>query len=258
MRPILPALLAGLLVVTGAAGCSAQTSPQTSARSGVGDTDAAFGARVRGYLLRHPEVLAEALQKLEDQRAAQTAADARTAIAAHRAALEHDARDPVGGDPKGARTLVEFFDYRCPYCKVAAPALPAFLRAHPGVRLVYKEFPILSPESETAARYALAAARQGRYEPVHRALMAAPQLTEATIQQVLREQGVDLGRAKADAEGPQIRRQIADDRALAAAIGANGTPSFITADTLSAGWLPQELDVALKTPVAAAAHGSAR
>ena len=245
MRPTLPALLAALLVAATAAGCSAQTS----ARGAGTETDAAFGARVRAYLLRHPEVLGEALQKLEDQHAAQAAATARSSIAAHVAALDHDARDPVGGDPHGARTLVEFFDYRCPYCKVAAPKLPAFLKAHPDVRLVYKEFPILSPESETAARYALAADRQGKYLPVHQALMAAPQLSDAVIQDVLRANGVDLARAKADAEGPEIRRHIADDRALAEVIGANGTPSFITGDTLSAGWLPEELDIALKSPV---------
>ena len=151
---------------------------------------------------------------------------------------------------------MEFFDYRCPYCKVAAPALPGFLKAHPDVRLVYKEFPILSAESETAARYALAADRQGKYLPVHAALMALPQLTDATIQDVLRRAGVDLARAKADADGPRIKRQIADDRALAETIGANGTPSFITGDTLSAGWLPEELDVALKAPAPGSAKSS--
>ena len=184
--------------------------------------------------------------KLQDQQTAQAAAEARTAILSHRAALERDGRDPVAGNPAGARTVVEFFDYRCPYCRVAAPELPAFLKAHPDVRLVLKEFPILSEQSETAARYALAAARQGKYWPVHQGLMKLPQLTDATIQDVLKANGVDLARAKVDADSPAIRRQIEDVHALALALGINGTPTFIVGDTLSAGWLPQELNAALK------------
>ena len=241
MPRFLAALLAGAALLVSAAGCSAQTSSAHAPPE-----DAAFGARVRTYLLAHPEVIAEAMVKLQDQQTAQAAADARAAILTHRAALDHDPRDPVAGNPAGAKTMVEFFDYRCPYCRVAAPELPAFLKAHPDVRLVLKEFPILSEQSETAARYALAAARQGKYWPVHQGLMKLPQLTDATIQDVLKANGVDLARAKVDADSPAIRRQIEDVHALAMALGINGTPTFIVGDTLSAGWLPQELNAALK------------
>ena len=254
MRRPFTALATGALALMLATGCSAQTSaPKAAASSAAtsspaGETaaDRAFGARVRAYLLNHPEVIQEAVQKLDEQTTAQAAASARAAILQHGAALNHDPRDPVAGALNGSQTLVEFFDYRCPYCKVAAPQLPAFLAAHPNVRLVFKEFPILSETSEVAARYALAAARQGKYLPVHQALMKLPTLDLATIQQVLKENGVDLARAKADADGPAIKRQIEETHALASALGVNGTPAFITGSTLSAGWMPEELDAALK------------
>ena len=245
MPRLLMALLAGATLLMGASACSAQTSrAQTASASATGD--AAFGARVRTYLLAHPEVLAEAMQKLQDKETAQAAAAARSSILTHRAALDHDPRDPVEGNPHGSATLVEFFDYRCPYCRVAAPELPAFLKLHPDVRLVMKEFPILSEQSETAARYALAAAAQGKYWPVHQGLMKLAQLNDAAIQGVLRENGVDMTRARTDADSPAIRRQIEDVHALAVALGINGTPTFIVGDTLSAGWLPQELGAALQ------------
>lgn len=232
----LPALAAALvLAALPSAGCSAETP-----------TDKAFGERVRAYLLAHPEVLKEALAKLQAKEEADEAATARRAIADHRAALERDGRDPVGGNPAGAVTVTEFFDYRCPYCKVASPALPAFLKAHPDVRLVYKEFPILSQSSEDAAKLALAAKLQGRYEAVHQAFMKAPQLDAAATEAILRENGVDVARAKADAASPAVAKQIAEIRSLARTVGVNATPTFVVGDKLSNGWAPEELDAAVK------------
>lgn len=245
MRRHLAALLAGALLALPAAGCSAQTSRGVSAPK-EGADDAAFGRRVRAYLLVHPEVIQEAVQALDARQSAEAAVHAGEAIHAHASALTADPRDPVGGNVRGAKTMVEFFDYRCPYCKVAAPELPAFLAKHPDVRLVYKEFPILSETSEHAARAALAAQRQGRYAPVHLALMKLPTLTDAAIEATLRENGVDLVRAKADAASPAVTRQLDETHALAAALGANGTPSFIVGDQISAGWLPAELEGLLK------------
>lgn len=246
MRHHLAALLAGALAVLPAAGCSAQTTARSLSAPKKGADDAAFGRRVHAYLLAHPEVIQEAVQALDARQSAEAAAHAGEAIRSHAQALTADARDPVVGNVHGAKTVVEFFDYRCPYCKVAAPQLPAFLAKHPDVRLVYKEFPILSEASEHAARAALAAARQGKYGPVHLALMKLPTLTDAAIEQTLRENGVDLFRAKADAASPAVTRQLDETHALAAAIGANGTPSFIVGDQISAGWIPTEIEGLLK------------
>ena len=241
MRRSLAAALAAVMLAAPAVGCGA-AAPLGS--------DRAFGERVRAYLLAHPEVIQETLAALQAKEEAQTAASARLAIAAHRPQLERDPRDPVGGAAKGAVTMVEFFDYRCPYCKTAAPALPAFLKAHPDVRLVYKEFPILSEASEKAAKLALAAHLQGRYAAVHPALMAAPQLTDAIVDDILTRAGVDVARAKADAASPAVERQIADGQALARTLGVSGTPAFVVGDRVSNGWRPDDLDAAIKAAAA--------
>ena len=233
----LPALLAAaLLAALPSAGCSAQPA-----------TDKAFGDRVRAYLLAHPEVLKEALAKLQANEDAQEAATAKRAIADHRAAIERDGRDFVGGNPTGAVTVTEFFDYRCPYCKVAAPQLPAFLKAHPNVRLVYKEFPILSQQSEDAAKLALAAKLQGKYEPVHQAFMKAPVLDAAAVESILRDNGVDVARARADAASTAVAKQVEEVRSLARTVGVNATPTFVVGDKLSNGWSPEELDAGVKS-----------
>ena len=239
MRSLPALLVAALLAALPSAGCSAETP-----------ADKAFGERVRAYLLSHPEVLKEALTKLQARDDADEAATAKRSIADHRAAIERDGRDFVGGNPTGAVTVTEFFDYRCPYCKVAAPALPAFLKAHPSVRLVYKEFPILSQSSEDAAKLALAAKLQGRYEPVHQALMKSPSLDAATTEAILRDNGVDVARAKADAASPAIAKQVEAVRTLARTVGVNATPTFIVGDKLSNGWSPDELDADIKSAAA--------
>ncbi len=232
----LPLLAAALLLAAlPAAGCSAQTP-----------ADKAFGERVRAYLLTHPEVLKEALTRLQAKEDADAAATARQAVADHRAAIEHDGRDPVGGNPAGRVTMTEFFDYRCPFCKVAAPQLPAFLKAHPDVRLVYKEFPILSQVSQDSAKLALAAKLQGKYEAVHQAFMKAQTLDEASRDALLRAAGVDVARAKADAASPAVVKQVEETAALARAAGVDATPTFIVGDKISNGWTPDELDADIK------------
>ena len=175
--PSFAAALSGALaaLVLTASACHAQ--PPESA------SDIAFGKRVRAYLLAHPEVLQEAIDKLQDRADAQKAADARTAVASRRGLLERDPRDAVLGNPKGPVTVVEFFDYRCPFCKGAEPAVEKLLADNPDVRLVLKQFPILDIEdqthiSEDASRAALAALAQGRFASVHRALLSQKRLDE--------------------------------------------------------------------------------
>ena len=240
LRDVAVRLVAPLVAAALAStGCSAE-APRSST------SDAAFGARVRAYLLAHPEVIEEAVQALETRRTAAAQQAATGAIRLRRADLESDPHDPVAGAPNGVVTLVEFFDYRCPYCKVAAPALPAFLKAHPNVRLVLKDYPILSPESEKAARLALASGLQGRYWAVHQALMKLPALSDDAMDNALRESGVDVARARVDAASAAITTQLAATHGLANALAINGTPSFVVGGEILAGWTPAEIDSAVK------------
>ncbi len=121
------------------------------------DDDAAFGKKVRAYLLDHPEVLEEVAAKLDEKKqadAAETHKASLAAIPANRAALERDGRDLVA-NPGGTVTVVQFADYRCGYCKAAAPEIQALIKADPDVRVVFKEFPIFGGVSDTAAKIAL-------------------------------------------------------------------------------------------------------
>jgi protein-disulfide isomerase len=164
--------------------------------------------------------------------------------------LEHDVRDGVVGDPNGKITLVEFFDYRCPYCKAAEPGLEKLLAANPDVRLVLKEFPILDVEdqshiSEDAARDALAAIPQGRYAQVHNALLAEHHLDEAAIHDVLSRNGVDLAKVQALSGGKPISDHLAENHALARDLGIDGTPAFVIGDAVISGARLDDIQAAI-------------
>jgi protein-disulfide isomerase len=204
--------------------------------------DEAFGQRVRAYLLEHPEVLEEAIRKLDENRSAQAAATQTRAVSGARAALEQDARDFVFGNPKGPITVVEFFDYRCGYCKTVAPEVLAMVQREGDVRFVFKEFPILPDRdtgrlgvSERAARAALAAKAQGKYLELHRDLMAERALDDAAIERVARKHGLDPAGLAEVGGADAVDRQLTDTHQLAQAIGIEGTPAFIVGGTVIPG-----------------------
>jgi protein-disulfide isomerase len=200
--------------------------------------DEAFGQEVRAYLLKHPEVIEEAFNKLQEQKQNQEQADASEVIAKHAAALDHDPRDFVA-NPDGRITVVEFFDYRCPYCKAAAPQLNSMIQGNKDVRFVFKELPILKDAdgevgvSRRAAEAALAAAAAGKYPAVHAALMNEHSIDDAAIARILAANGIDPALLKTRAA--QNASQLADAHQLAMDIGVNGTPSFVVGDKMVAG-----------------------
>jgi protein-disulfide isomerase len=143
----------------------------------------------------------------------------------------NDPDAPTAGNPKGDLTIVDFFDYNCPYCKASAKPLEKVVKEDGNIRLVYKDWPILHPTSIIGARLALAAKYQGKYLPVHHALMDIPgygvgqeKMIEAT-----RHAGVDAARLDADmmAHGDDIARLIKRNLNTAEAIGLQGTPGFV-------------------------------
>ncbi|MGI9170734.1 MAG: thioredoxin domain-containing protein, partial [Caulobacteraceae bacterium] len=179
-RGALLALAALTLVAVGACGGA-------GAGAGTGDGDDAFGRRVRAYLLAHPEVIAEAVQKLQgSQEAAEAAAEKKAAaqLPVLRVQVERDPRDFVA-NPAGRITATEFYDYRCPHCANAAPKVLALIAAHPEMRFVFKEMPIFGPTSRHAARAALAVKKAGGdYLGLYRSLMATHPLDEAAIDRI--------------------------------------------------------------------------
>lgn len=234
-------LLGGLIAVFGAwrlmdpgfHGGSAQDSDGGVASQA---TDDAFGQQVRAYLLENPEVIMEAVARLKDRkRAAQVQAE-ESVLAEHADALFRAPDDPVGGNPHGDVTLVEFFDYNCPYCRRVAPVMAEAVDADPGLRIVYKEFPILGTGSVYAAKAALAARRQDRYAELHKALMQETGGVNAVaVDQVAERLGLNLGRLKTDMQDPEIAAAIERNRALARDLRLTGTPGFVIGDTILRG-----------------------
>lgn len=187
---------------------------------------------VRAALLNNPEILREATERLQQQEAAAVQEATRAAIAQNLTALNHDPRDPVIGPENAPVTVVQFFDYRCPYCKQIADDFMAVVEANPDVRFVFKEWPILDqegqpPVSEYAARAALAAGLQGRYAEVHQALMARPSLDQAGVDAILTAAGVDMSRARADIAAGERGQHLTDVMTLGRSLRLVGTPTFI-------------------------------
>nr|WP_082708988.1 DsbA family protein [Marinobacterium profundum] len=182
MVAIVISLVAGLALADSHATTSTSTAPAASA-----PLEETFEQRVRDYILSHPEVVVEAFGLWQAQQQAQKQGQIKATIAERRAEIFEDPDAPVGGNPEGDVTLVEFFDYNCPYCKKVAPVMAALAEADSKLRFVYKEFPILGPASDFAARAALAAREQGKYLELHHALMTSDtRLTETKVLELAR------------------------------------------------------------------------
>ncbi len=203
---------------------------------------------IHDYLMKHPDVLIAALRAAQDKLDHDNDAKATQAVAQHRQQIFDDPATPIGGTAQGNATVVEFFDYRCPYCKQVQLALESLLKQDPKLRVVYKEFPILGPVSLTAAQAALAAQRQGKYDAFHAAMMnARGQITDDTVYQVAGSVGLDVARLKHDMATPEIAHQLKANLELADALDVHGTPAFIVGDRVVPGAV--DLD-ALKTMIA--------
>jgi protein-disulfide isomerase len=197
-----------------------------------------FEGIVHDYRVNHPETLLEAIRAADDKQKNEASGTAATALKARRQEVVNDPQSPVAGNPKGEVTLVEFFDYRCAYCKKTEPSLERLLADDHQLRLVYKEFPLLGPASEVAAHAALAARLQGKYDAFHSAMMAAQgNIDDAAIYGVASSVGLDLDRLKEDMKSPDIDQQLKANLALGKALNIPGTPAFVIADRIVPGAL---------------------
>ena len=148
---------------------------------------------VREYLLEHPEVIEEAIRALQAKRQADQVARTRDALVKNRVALVDHPMSPVSGNPDGDVTLVEFFDYQCGYCKRSLEPVMDLLETDPGLRVVWKDFPVLGQVSTFAALASMAAQKQGKYLELHKALMGAPErLTEESVMEIAGQTGLDV------------------------------------------------------------------
>lgn len=201
---------------------------------------------VRDYLLEHPEVIVEALQGLEARDRAATAERVKEVVATEQSALFEDGYSFIAGNPNGDVTVVEFYDYNCPYCRQASETVRALLKRDKNLRVVFKEWPIKGADSEAVARVSVAAARQPQFLSFHFALMAsAERVDEALALSAAREAGLDMARLSRDMKAIDMSDVFAKNQVLANKLGVDGTPSFLVADTLIPGAMPLKQFTAL-------------
>jgi protein-disulfide isomerase len=203
-------------------------------RSAAPTDKAAIEQVVRDYLLENPEILPEAMQRLQQR-------EAQKQLASAGDDLEKAYPGAVLGNPAGSITLIEFTDYGCGYCRASVPEVEALIAANPDLKVVIRELPILSPASADAARWALAAAEQGRFEAFHKAMFAAGRPDGQSIEQAARAAGLDLDRARRTAAEPRIEAELKQNLTLAQQLRIDGTPAFVVGDQMLAGAVGREV-----------------
>src|SRR3954470_14470078 len=226
MRPfrlIAPALLA---LALGAA-------PQAATAQGVSDVQRSDIEKiVREYLLKNPEVLEEAMNELSKRQATADAEKHQASIAKNSDAIFNSPRGVTLGNKDGDVTFVEFFDYNCGYCKRAMTDMLDLMKADPKLKVVLKEFPVLSQGSVEAAQVAVAVRMQDptgkKYLDFHQRLLGGRgQADKAHAIAAAKEAGLDTARIEKDLASPEVRATLEENLKLAEAMGMNGTPSYV-------------------------------
>ena len=191
---------------------------------------------VREYILQHPEVLMESVRAYQERERIAAQQRSREAVLAKRSELFKESASPVAGKADASVAIVQFFDYNCGYCRRVWPILAKLIEERQNVQVIFKELPILGPESHMAARGALAAHKQGAYVQFHRALMDLKSpTTAATIEETGRKLGLDVARLKADMDSAEVQAILTQNQRLASAIGVQSTPSFVIGNELVSG-----------------------
>lgn len=190
-------------------------------------------------ILENPQIIMDAVAILEQQRNQAEAVAQAQVLQKQRDFLENDPNAPFIGNAEGDAVVVEFFDYNCPYCKRAAVDVKSLLASDENLRVVYREWPILGEGSVFAARAALAARAQGKYEDMHWALMEMRgRAEEASILAAARSIGLDVEKLVADMNSPEVDAHLEASSMLARDLGFTGTPAFVIGEALVPGAVP--------------------
>ncbi|MFN3214592.1 MAG: DsbA family protein [Henriciella sp.] len=209
---------------------------------------------VADYIMENPEIIEDALIALSEKRAAEEAEQARAAIAENQDALINNVADFSIGPADAPVTVVEFFDYRCGFCKRSAEWATELPEKYDNqVRVVFKEFPILSAESEKAALAAIAAGKQDKYIEMHMALMEldngsgfGPEQIDAAAESI----GIDIDTMRADMKSIEVQKTVADAKSLARELGITGTPAFVIGNEHVSGANIPQVEALIETALA--------
>ena len=189
---------------------------------------AAIEQVVREYILKHPEILPEAMENLRARETSKQLASVGDQV-------ETPFPGSVLGNPEGRVVLVEFTDFACGYCRSSVAEVEQLIKANADLKVVIRQLPILSPASHDAAKMGLAAAEQGKYAKFHRAMFAAGQPDARSIEAAARIAGLDLARANRVAAEPRVGEELDGNMAMARQLGFEGTPSWVIGDEMFSG-----------------------
>jgi protein-disulfide isomerase len=232
-RVVFIAAMLGILAICGFGAARADEALTAEQKKAVEDV-------IRQYLVAHPEVVRDALIELQRQQDQAQQAAHQGAMAELHSYVGSISEDFVQGNPKAETTVVEFFDYRCPYCKAVAPRVDDVVAEDKAVRVVLIEFPVLGPDSVYASRAAIASRAQGKYMPFHKAMMSHKgNLDQDTVLELAKEVGLDVDRLKGDMQSPEVEALIKHHYELADKLGVTGTPAFVIGEEL----VPGAIDV---------------
>ena len=226
------AFAAGLMLALG--------SFVTHAQSISGPQRSEIETIIREYLIKHPEVLQEAIAELEKKQAAAEAEKHEAAVKDNADALFNSKHHVVVGNPQGDVSFVEFFDYNCGYCKRAMADMFDLMKHDAKLKVVLKEFPVLGPGSVEAARVAVAVRMQDKggkkYMEFHQKLLGGRgQADKARALAVAKEVGFDMARIERDMASDEVKASLEESFKLAEKLGLNGTPSYVIGNNVVVG-----------------------
>jgi protein-disulfide isomerase len=223
----MPRLLAPVLALA-LLGAPVAASAQSFNDSQRGDIEAI----VRNYLVAHPEVLEEAMNELQKRQTAAETAKHEASIAQNAETIFNSPRGVTLGNKDGDVTFVEFFDYNCGYCKRAMADMLDLMKNDSRLKVVLKEFPVLSEGSVEAAKVAVAVRMQDpsgkKYLDFHQKLLGGRGVADkARAMAAAKEAGLDTARIEKDLASPEVKATIEENMKLAEEMGLNGTPSYV-------------------------------
>lgn len=224
-RLVLTWALAALLLTAGAVFAVLRTSYESGGQeSAAAAVPAAERTRmeavIRDYLLNHPEIIPEAVKRLQDRQVSDL-------IAANRETIETPFEGAWAGAKNGDVVLVEFFDYACPYCRASVADVKRLLAEDKKLKVVWRDFPVLGENSHEAAMASLSAARQGRYQAFYDGMFASGRPDRASIIKAVRGAGLNEVQTGHDLDSAAFRTEISNNLELGRALGLTGTPSYV-------------------------------
>jgi protein-disulfide isomerase len=224
MGTVLAVAAAGLLF---AANGNSATAPAGSDHFTKPQRDA-IDAMVRGYILEHPEIIPEAINRLQEREVSRL-------LDSNRSEIETPFAGAWTGNPDGDVVLVEFFDYACPYCRASKADVDRLIAEDKKLKVVYRDFPVLGPASEEAAMASLSAARQGKYKAFHNAMFSGGRPSHERIITTVRQARLNEVQTARDLSSSTLKAELQKNLELGRALGLTGTPAYVTGDRILSG-----------------------